>query len=643
MITDSRNANMEGRKNSDLVGWIMNVVSLARKARDNQYKSAWDAYERTYRGFYSLQDKTREGERSKIIAPALMQAVDSTSAAIEDAIFSRDQWFDAVDDINDKDHSDVEKTRLLLNEDFELANVPDAIAKTILYGCLYGTGIAKLNVIKKEVRKIMKTEQGVTAQMQIRPLVTLTPIPPWEFVIDSHARTLEDALFVAHETAVPRNVILSKIKRGIYSNVPLIAFQAERAPTPGGMQLIDQANAQEKDMGAVQITEYYGRAPAKLVAQYTKVTAEDLTGGGYVEVIATIANESELLRVVINPFLMKDRPIIAYQHDHVPGKFWGRGVAEKAWNPQRGLDAELRMRMDTLSLLAAPMLGADITRLPRNPDMRVRPGKVWLTRGRPSEVLEPILLGQVDPNTFNQSSEMERLVQVASGSIESNAPLNVDRRNETASGISMIQSSALKRMRRTMWNIERQFLNQLIRKATWRYIQFNPQRYPADYEFEVKGTMGIVAREFEQANLTALLSVVPPDSPQYNIILKGVIELSGTPKRDDLLKAIDESMKPNPMSQKMQEIAFQKAQAELMEMQGKAKVAMTEAELNVAKTEHERKLTSLEDEKVDIQAANSVVAREKARATFEQNQIQRDRNDVDREKNRLMARKKPSK
>jgi hypothetical protein len=347
--------------------------------------------------------------------------------------------------------------------------------------------------------------------------------------------------------------------------------------------------------------------PARLVRKEgVEIKSSDIQGNGMVECIVTLANETELLRITVNPFIMKDRPIVAYQHSYVPGRWWGAGVAEKGWNAQRALDAELRARMDALGLLTSPMMGADITRLPRNPDMRVRPGKVWLTRGRPSEVLEPIILGNIDPNTFNQSSEMERLVQVGTGSIESNAPLNSDRRNETASGISMIQSSALKRQKGIMRNIERQLLNPFIRKAMWRLMQFNPQRYKADYEFCIKGTLGIIAREFEQSSMTALLSVIPPESPAHGILLKGIMELSGSPKRDELVAALQKAMEPNPEAQKQQqmqqEIQMQMLQEQLKELQ--LENAKTEAEIrNIdAETDEVKKRTDLLDEEMDIEA-----------------------------------------
>lgn len=636
-INEPENANSESAGFGGLVQHIMYLVRENRSVRDRKYKGMWDKFERTYRGMYTGSDRTREGERSKLVSPALAAAVDGTSAAIEDAIFSRERWFDLKDDVMDERPDDMVQAWRTLDEDFEVANVPDGIAKIVLNGCLYGTGIGKINITRREIRKRV---QG-SMKTEWRPLVTLEPIPPWEFVIDSQARTIDEAYFVAHETHVPRNVIWSRIKKGLYRNVPLLGNTASVTASPAGEETPDGNRKYEEFDGSVFVTEYYGLVPAAMLRGITEVKKEDIQGNGHVEVIVTIGNEQEILRAIVNPFDYKDRPIVAYQHSYSPGKFWGRGVAEQGWNAQRGLDAELRARMDALGLLTSPMMGADITRLPRNPDMTVRPGKVWLTRGRPSEVLEPIMLGNIDPSTFNQSSEMERLIQVGTGNIESNAPLNVDRRNETASGISMIQSAGLKRMRRTMWNVERQFLNPFIKKAARRYMQYSPRRYQHDYEFVVKGTMGIVAREFEQAQLIGLLSNIPPESQQYNIILQSIIELSTSPKRDEILARIAEANKPDPqqqqMQQQMQQLAIEKEKEALKEQQFENQKTLAEIEKIKAEIENIRKMTDLEDEKVTIQAANTVIGQQKVKATFQQNEIAREKNQIDK----IAARNKP--
>lgn len=613
-IDEPESANATAPKKGGYGGLVSHIMTLVREnraIRDRKYKVAWDQYERTFRGIYTGSDQTREGERSRLVAPALAAAIESTAATLEDAVFSRERWFDIDDDVEDKESDDVKDIQRKLEEDLDWANVPDAIAKIILNGCLYGTGIGKINITRQEIRTY---QQGKIIR-DFRPMVTLEPIPPWEFVIDSQARDIKSAYFCAHETHVPRNVVWARIKSGVYRNVPLIGNTASYTANPGGEETPDGQRKSDEYDGSVFVTEYYGLVPAAMLKGIVEYKKEDIHGNGHVEVIVTIGNELEVLRAIVNPFDTKDRPILAYQHSVVPGRFWGRGVSEKGWNAQRALDAELRARMDALGLLTSPMMGADITRLPRNPDMRVRPGKVWLTRGRPSEVLEPVILGNIDPNTFNQSSEMERLVQVGTGAIESNAPLNVDRRNETASGISMIQSSALKRMRRTMWNIERQFLNPFIRKATHRYVQFAPNRYPSDVVFRVKGTMGIVAREFEQAQLVGMLSNIPPDSPFYSMIIRAIVELSSSPKRDEILAQVDaQAEAQQKQSEATAQLQLAAQQEALKEQQYENQKTLMEIEKIKAEIEQIRKMTDLEDEKVDIQAANTALGRLKVDA-----------------------------
>ena len=352
----------------------------------------------------------------------------------------------------------------------------------------------------------------------------------------------------------------------------------------------------------------------------------------------TVANETTLLRAIANPFTMQDRPFMAYQHEKVPGEFWGRGVAEKGYNPQKALDAELRARIDALALATAPMMGADVTRLPRNPDMRVRPGKLWLTRGRPSEILEPVGFSpQGLALTFQQGSDLERMVQMGTGAMDTASPLSTNRRNETVGGMSMMQAGFIKRAKRTMQNVERQFLNPLVKKALWRYMQFDPDRYPADMKFAVNSGMGIMARELEQQQLVQLMGFVPPENPAHMVLLKAIFDNTPTANKKELKQIIDtmvEAAKPDPQAQQMQkvakELAMRMTKAETMLKEAEAAKTAAEKLLIDAKTAHEKILTDLEDDKLQLQAANVAVSAERTRAQMRQTDVAKERNEIER-------------
>lgn len=651
---DNDSKNPETSSDS-IVPWVMKRVVHGREIRDGKFGERWDEYARLWRGFWTDDDKNNSSERSKLVAPALQQAVEMTVAELEEAVFSKSAWFEIDDDKTDLDTNpqsdDALKTRDALLEDFAMMGVEDAISKTFLLGAVYGTGIAKLNVVKKQ--EMIFDQKLMQAKQKSSYKVAVEYVRPDEFIIDPTATTIEEALFCAVETIKPRHSILEKQKSRIYNMGYVGKFTGNKpANTDGGA-----TSSITPDDNAVLITEYYGKVPAYLLDSKSKKEGEESMDRTMVEAIVIIANEDTLLRAVRSPFVMQDRPIVAYQHDTVPGEFWGRGVCEKGYNPQKALDAELRARIDALALMTAPMMGADITRLPRNPELTVRPGKTVFTRGRPSEIYEPVAFGNPAQlgATFQQTGDLERMVQMGTGAIDSQTPTGVSRRNETAGGMSMMLAGMLKRTKRTMQNIERQFLNPLIRKASWRYMQFDPQRYGQDFKFVVASTMGIMAKEMENQQLIQMLGFVPPESPAHMIIVKALFDNTPSADKAQLREAIDQLMKPpdpqqQQMQQQMQQIQAQTLQAELTLTQAQGALAQAKAMLAQAQTQHEKVDTALEPEMMQIQAVNAAAGAHKAKIAERQtlndhhaNVIQHHSNVMkatnDAKKNEIAARK----
>ena len=624
---DSPKPEMQGgATNASILAWCMPKIMHARDVRDSKYAQRWTEYTRLWRGFWSNEDKTTDSERSKIIAPALQQAVEMTAAEIEEAIFGRKAWFDITDDIEDDNKDDAVIYRDKLLEDFALDDVPAAVSRTVLLACIYGTGIAKLNVTQKE-EKFFHEGKMETAP---RVAVTLEPIRPDEFVIDPSALSVDEALFVAHEMIRPIHTIKQKQRQSVYKTAYVDVWQGRKSDTDGTGT---KANIEQKD-GGVLITEYFGKVPGNMVGESTT----DL-----VEALITIANESVVLRAKKSPFTMQDRPIIAYQHDTVPGEFWGRGVCEKGFNPQKALDSEIRARIDALALISAPMMGADMTRLPRNFDTRVRPGRTIFTRGRPSEVFEPVSFGNpaILAHTFQHSGDLERMVQMGTGAMDSATPVGVNSRNETASGISQMQAGFIKRSKRTMQNLETQFLDILVRRSLWRYMQFDSGRYPVDMKFTVDATMGIMAKEIENTQLTAMLGYLSPEDPARAVVIQAIFENSASASKAELKEAVKQMTAPpseeeQQHQQQMQQLqlrqataAVEKEEAIAKKEQAMSQKVVADTKLALAKANHEDIKADLEDDLVDIQAANAVTGAEKARMANNQNKVAEQRNQIE--------------
>ena len=566
-----------------LTSWLMTKISDWEDHRDNNYLNKWDEYYRLWRGEWDPEDQVRAHEKSRIITPALQQAVESSVAELEEATFGRGKWFDIQDDMLDQDKRDTEYVRNLLQEDLEGTGCKDAICETFLNGAIYGTGIAKIIVEEKnKMRPVQRAVEGtLTSVRDVEEYtdveVRLEPVSPKEFVIDPAATSINEALGVAQIVYKPRYIVSEGMEKGVYNKMYI---EAVTDNIPVGYDY-EEANIDDAD--EIKITEYWGKVPRKYLNKSETNEDFDYNEEELVEAVVTVANDQYVLRAEENPFMMVDRPFIAYQHELVPNKFWGRGVCEKGYNPQKALDAEMRARIDSLALTTTPMLAADATRLPRGIRLEVRPGKTILTNGDPRMAVTPLNLGSTDPNTMQQINLLQAMIQMGTGAADvSNAP---DR--ATAGGMSMMQSASIKRQKRTLMNFQNTFLIPMINKALWRKIQFDVDRYPVvDYKFVPYSTMGIMAKELEMQQMVSMLQSIPKDSPAFNILLLAVFQNSSIHNRDQIVNALLQSMQPNPEAQKMQQyhhqLQMEQMKADIQKTLAEAQEEMTKAQKNAA-------------------------------------------------------------
>ena len=598
--------------------WVLDRVDQWEEHRNSNYQSKWDEYYRIWRGIWTNDDRTRQSEKSRLISPATQQAIEATVAELEEATFGGHRWFDVADDLLDRNPQDIEHVRNLLHEDLTKDGVKDAVAECLLNGAIYGTGIGK--VLVQDKIEIVASEQPVpgtmTTMTETREVpyvcVKLESVSPKEFVIDPTATTIDEALGVAQIVIKPRYIITKGMKDGIYNDMPLGNF--DKADFGFDDELSNVNNEDDK----VKIVEYWGLVPKR----FLKKNASSIDNFNYeddelVEAVVTIANDSVVLRAAENPYMMHDRPFIAYQHDRVPTKFWGRGVTEKGYNPQKALDAELRARIDALALTTHPMMGLDATRLPRGTKFDVRPGKTILTNGDPKSVLMPLNFGSLSQSTFTEAAELERMVQMGTGAMDTANSNFSNPRNSTASGMSMLQAASIKRQKRTLLNFQDSFLIPMINKTVWRKIQFDNERYPAvDFKFKAYSSLGIMAKELETTQMVQLLSMTPQGSPAFFVILTSIFENSSLSNRQQLVQAIQQMMQPNPEEQQVKQIEMQKSMLELEELKAEINKIYAEAQkLQVEsgdKTSNEtlaKKQLELAEKMVKIKGIQSETAR----------------------------------
>lgn len=595
----------------DLASWVVDKCRQWRDHYESNYQEKHEEYYRLWRGIWSQEDVERLSERSKIIAPALQQAVESNVAELEEATFGRGKWFDIKDDMNDPERADIQYLCNKLTEDFEKTRVRKSVAECLINAAVFGVGVAEVTISEEKemapaTQPLMDGQlQAVGVTIKDRTVVKLRPVMPQNFLIDPIATSIEEALGCAIDEFVSRHQVELLQEQGVYADVYIADASPDTNIEP------DQDLTIYSD-DKIRLTKYFGLVPRKLLEEAEEY--EDLGGEDensmYVEAIVVIANDGVLLKAERNPYMMNDRPVIAFPWDIVPGRFWGRGVCEKGYNSQKALDTELRARIDALGLTVHPMMAMDATRLPRGAKPEIRPGKILLTNGDPREILHPFNFGQVNQITFAQAQALQQMVQQATGAVDSAGIAGQVNGEATAAGISMSLGAIIKRHKRTLINFQQSFLIPFVEKAAWRYMQFDPESYPvSDYKFVATSSLGIIAREYEVTQLTQLLQTMPPDSPMYPILVRSIVDNMNLANREELIAAIEQAAQPNPEAQQAQmqiqqaQLAFQQAQTQVLQTQAQESSARAQK----LQVEAQAVPAELELKKLDVASKNMQV------------------------------------
>jgi hypothetical protein len=558
--------------------WVVTKAGEWRTWRDNNFLSRWKEYDRIWRGIYGTEDSPgvvrSKQSRSTFVSPATASAIDSATAEIEEATWGRGKPFV----IETKDASvntpDVTNVEVKLYSKLKAVKARASSSQSILNGAIYGTGIAEI-VVEKSREKIpmeqpdpQNSERTLVGRGEKETVqVYWKPIQPNNFLIDPNAGDIDKALGVCIEEFVSDYVIHTGIDKGLYRKLE------DCAPIQHGDQEKD-FTIDPHDRDRSKLTRYYGLVPKKLLfpteetvdlgVSPASTTDKEYKDEEWVEAIVVVLNDQYVLKAEENPFLMKDRPVVAFSWSLVPNRFWGRGLAEMGYNAQRALDSELRARQDSLALTVWPMMGMDAARIPKGFKFEVGPGKSVLTNGNPNEILMPFKFGQVDGNLYQDAQELEKMIFQATGAVDLTGIPGQINGDATAAGMSMSLSGAIKRYKKTLLNFHEQFLIPAIEKTMWRYIQFAPEEFTAQpYNIEPSTALGIIAREYETQQMVGLLQNMQPGTPEWSGIMMGIVDNSNLPNRSELIQMLQQKMQPDPQAQQLQQAQMQLQMAEV--------------------------------------------------------------------------------
>ena len=607
----------------ELVAFIIDHCDRWKEYRDTNYQAKWDEYERLYYGVWSDEDKTRDSERSRLVSPAIRQAVENKTSEIIEATTGRGEFFEMEDDAADQQEMDIEMVKRQLHDDLKKDKVDKTWAEVNRNAEVFGLGVAEVQIKSTvELQPAMQplpdgTGAAIGVMEAERVSVPVKSVHPRNFIWDPNSETIDDCLGVAVEEYTSLFKVVKGIEDGIYRKVNIGPEFSDADLIPNQLDSLYQEDK-------VRVLRYYGLVPREYLEQLENeggevedLFPEDSDADKYsdmVEAVVVIANGQYLLKAEANPYMMKDRPIVTYVPEKVSGRLVGMGTVQKGYNMQKAIDAQLRSHLDSLALTTAPMMAADATRLPRGVSYKVQPGKTLLTNGNPNEILFPFKFGSTDAGNISTAKEFETMLLQATGTLDSQAMTRSVASGEAGgASMSLAMSSIIKKNKQALMNFQDDFLIPLIKKVAYRYMQFDPERYPSkDFRFTPASTLGMVAREYEQQQFIGLLQTLGPDSPVLPLVLKGIIKGSSLSNKEELAAALDQMNQPNPEAQAMQQAQMQAqiqlVQAQINELNSRAAESQADAQEAMAKAQKTMVEAQLMPEELRAKVIQSVSA-----------------------------------
>ncbi len=245
--------------------WVMTKCGNWRDHYESNYEERFEEYYRLWRGQWDPANTQRASERSRIVSPALQQAVESNVAELEEATFGRGKWFDIADDVNDKESQDVMYLRQKLSEDFEKTKVRKAVAECLINSAVFGTGIGE--IVLEEIKEMAPATEpimggeltAVGVNIQDRVVVKLKPVLPQNFLIDPVATSVEDAMGVAIDEFVSKHSIELLQEQGVYKEGYVGSAASDTDLEPDFEDLTVYSDDK------VRLTKYYGLVPRELL------------------------------------------------------------------------------------------------------------------------------------------------------------------------------------------------------------------------------------------------------------------------------------------------------------------------------------------------------------------------------------------
>ena len=460
-------------------------------------------------------------------------------------------------------------------------------------------------------------------------------IPPEEFIIESRAKTIDEANFCAHRTTKTRGEL---IELGYDADL------VETLPTQNTQVYNTETTARHRDIenGIGYDTNDYATQEVDVYECYIRC---DYEGDGRA-ILRKVTVGGENAGIVLDDEPYDTMPFVSMTPIILPHRFYGRSVAELVEDVQLVKTFVLRALNDNIYGINNNRLIVNDSVTNLSDILTNRPNMVVRVKGSPQEAVQSMPVQSIGDTAYPLLEYFDSLKEIRTGVTKVGQGLDADAlKSRTASGVNQVMTQAQGRMEffaRTFSNtgindLGRKILECVIKhqdkedivRVHGEFVPFKPYEWKDRCDITVTSGLGTgnsaeritMLNSILERQIQAMEIQGNPDAPIVNIqkiytTLQRIVETAGLKDVDQFFMNPMQGQREMPEEEPKEPSEFEKVSMAQIEGENQRKVLDLEQKAKESELRHKEKLLEFETKIRDLEL--------KYKTQIDQEQIKKD-------------------
>jgi hypothetical protein len=401
----------------------------------------------------------------------------------------------------------------------------EIIRQVIHSGNLYGTGILKGPLVKRNVSKRwMPNGTGQWSTIQIESLSPYCEfIPIWDIFPDMSVNNIDDVEYIFQRHKMPRHKLVKLGDHPGFNKEAILAYLKENKTGDSQMKTYE-SNLSDLSQDGNTKTNTETRGKKYDVLEFWGYLSTDQLRDEGVEIDEGIGNTVAanvwvvgdiVIKAVVSPLEGANFPYHFYYFEKDETSIWGEGIPRIMRDPQRLFNSAVRAMLDNAANAAGPYIEANTDLLAPDEDPTdLYPFRVFQRTGTGVEAQAKAINVYDIPSHTSEFMGMVEFFLTCADEITTvprymyGDSSRVGGAGRTATGLSMLMGAANITIKDQIKNFDDGITKRFIRSMYFWNMDFNPKiDIKGDFSVKAEGTSSLVAKEVLTEQLMQWLNI----------------------------------------------------------------------------------------------------------------------------------------